>query len=160
MSKPTTPIRTALSLLLCLVVFVSTGCNIFGGDVSIVKNGSLDFDRSITIGQAFAGYKYFKNKSWKAIKDEQGRRFVIFTGVVDNNIPEIKEEYSRMNFVSETYECQFVINSDNSFSMVHCSWNTLSTNQTNQHLDGNASANSMLLRSIYANKPPMTYVSD
>jgi len=44
---------------LFLMVFTVIGCSKFGGDVELVKTGYLDYDKSISVGQAFDGYKYF-----------------------------------------------------------------------------------------------------
>jgi len=42
-------------------------------DINMVKNGQMEFDQSITVGQATEGYKYFGKKEWATGKDTQGR---------------------------------------------------------------------------------------
>ncbi len=61
---------------LVLIIFSLSACG--GGDISAVKNGYMNFDRSITVGQAFDGYKYFGKKEWTQDKDKQGRKYVFF----------------------------------------------------------------------------------
>jgi len=36
-----------------------------GGNVNTVKNGTLNFDNSITVGEAFDNYKYFRKTKWE-----------------------------------------------------------------------------------------------
>jgi len=40
-------------------------------------------NESLTIGEAFDGYKYFNDISWKEIKDDRGRNIVEFKGTID-----------------------------------------------------------------------------
>jgi hypothetical protein len=49
-------------------------------DVEIVMNGTLPYDKSITIGDAFNKFRYFESKKWIARQEENKRRLVIFIG--------------------------------------------------------------------------------
>ncbi|MCK9171412.1 MAG: hypothetical protein M0P01_13445 [Treponema sp.] len=58
----------AASAVLC------TGC---GTDpVSLVKNSALQYDGSLTIGQAVSGMENKKRAEWSAWRDKQGRQYV------------------------------------------------------------------------------------
>jgi hypothetical protein len=70
-------ITTIVTLVLLIMI---TSC---GGDVSIIKKGSMNFDRSVDIGDVFKAYSYFNSTKWKAFKDPQGRRIVEITAEVD-----------------------------------------------------------------------------
>jgi hypothetical protein len=52
-------------------------------DVMKVKNGTLKLDNTVKIGSALEGYSFFKNVIWKGFKDDQGRRVVEATAIVD-----------------------------------------------------------------------------
>ncbi len=115
-----------LAMAVCFV-----GCNKIGGDVSLVKNGYLDFDKSITVGQALDGYKSFDKTEWKAIKTEQGRKIVICDALLskelvdkyNNLLQSVYEERIRNGNsakepdyrISRSMNYQFTINNDGSF---------------------------------------------
>lgn len=44
--------------------------------ISMVKNGVLNFDNSITLGMAIDNYKYCNQVKWKAFKSDNGRNLV------------------------------------------------------------------------------------
>ena len=104
-------------MLVALMTFSISGCSKNGGgDVSQVKNGYLSLDKSINVGQAFDGYKYFKTKEWKAFKTEQGRRIVEFNGEIDlTKDDNVKMAYKDCAAVS--FSVKFVINADSSFEV-------------------------------------------
>lgn len=52
-------------------------------NIEIVKNGYLDFDKSITVGRALDNYKFFKSTNWDEFESEQGRDIVEFNGEID-----------------------------------------------------------------------------
>lgn len=51
--------------------------------IKIVKEGTLTFDNTVTVGNAFDNYRYFRNKSWTTFEGEQKRKVVEFEGVFD-----------------------------------------------------------------------------
>ena len=61
---------------------VLCSCDI-GDPVSKVKNGTLSFDKSTTVGKALDRYKYFKKTEWKSSKTDNDRTFVEFRGNID-----------------------------------------------------------------------------
>lgn len=65
-----------------LIVISLASC---GSPEKIVKKGRIKLDESITIGQAFNNYQFFKKTKWKTFKDDQGRKIVEITGTLDMN---------------------------------------------------------------------------
>lgn len=81
---------------LILIPFL-LNCSGGGGssDISTVKNGTLGLDTSVTVGNAFEGYKLFTKKEWKALSDPQKRRIVEFSGTLD--MPAILKKYKDLS---------------------------------------------------------------
>jgi tetratricopeptide (TPR) repeat protein len=151
--------------LLALTVLFINACGIggIGGDISKVKKGYLDFDKSITIGQAFEGYKYFDKKNWSALKDEQGRRYVNYDAQMNKDfLTEVNNdrEKDKINFgkkgpigaIKITF--QFTINHDGTFfpsgSGYVVTW--LSGEEEDKGI-----LNDSDVMSIYKNEPFKTY---
>jgi len=65
-------------LLLVLLSFFSCG-----GAEKSVKNGRIQLDESITLGDAFDNYEYFSKTKWDSFKDDQNRQIVQVTGIID-----------------------------------------------------------------------------
>ena len=47
--------------------------------INLVKQGTLKIDRTLTVGQAFNSYKYFKDVKWSTYVTKRGRRVVCAT---------------------------------------------------------------------------------
>jgi hypothetical protein len=109
-------ISTLLAVVFAMVVVVA-GCDkLGGGDVALVKNGYLEFDKSITVGQAFEGYKFFTKKEWKAIKTEQGRKVIEFKGLLDLNNPNNNSPlFNQRKPSAVALVVRFIINADKTF---------------------------------------------
>ncbi len=73
--------KAGLSLIAVVLIMNICGCS--AGPVDAVRNGTLNIDPSVTVGDAFNGYKYFGKKEWKAFKDTQNRQIVEFRGKID-----------------------------------------------------------------------------
>lgn len=87
-----------------------------GSNVSLVKNGYLEFDKSITVGQAFNHYAYFKNVEWKSFTTENGRNIVQVNSFMDlDKHPTGKQLKEQIN--SWEVIIQWRINSDNTFEI-------------------------------------------
>jgi len=65
-------IVSILGILLVVLFFI--GCS--NRDIKIVKDGVLNFDKTITVGEAFDNYKYCKDVKWDSGVTENGRHFV------------------------------------------------------------------------------------
>lgn len=97
-----------VGMLLSLFV---TGCS----DVGVVKNGTLNFDNSITVGEAFDKYSYFSSTNWKSFETSNGRKIVEVTG-------ELNDHYiKKMGWTEQIKEAslivQFKINKDDTFEI-------------------------------------------
>lgn len=125
--------KIRLSVLAIIIPFI-LNCGGASGDISTVKNGTYGADRSVTVGNALDGYKFFTKKEWKSLSDPQKRRIIEFTGTLDvpaivkleleklgkgNNISLYENLSNIMNKTNEcSYYAQFVISADGkSFSL-------------------------------------------
>lgn len=96
----TASLRATIGLFAYLVISLSLGCSredraklaaktsnlvavVNPDPVSLIQNSALDFDRSVTIGNALDNYGYFKTKSWSVERDAQKRTSVVFEGKYD-----------------------------------------------------------------------------
>lgn len=112
--------RHLSKLLILLFIFLINGCG--SDDVSSVSDGYLSFDKSITVGQALNGYKYFKTHEWSSFKAENGRKIVQFKAKF---VDEMLTKTGRVNWGTgeiPTYSgieiiIQFRINSDQTFQI-------------------------------------------
>ncbi len=112
------------TIVLLLIIVVSTGCDkaksLTNSDVSIVKNGTLEFDKSITVGQAIDKYRYFTKTDWESMKEENGRRIVQTTAQIDiTKYPEVNK-IKIPDLKSAFFKFQFVINQDKTFQIGWC----------------------------------------
>lgn len=60
-------------ILAMVALFVFDGC---GGNTSMVKNSFLEGYESLTIGEAFDNYKYFKSTEWTEFTADNGTKVV------------------------------------------------------------------------------------
>lgn len=100
--------------LLVIGLFLSiiiTGCS----DVSTVKDGTLNFDNSITVGEAFDKYSYFSDTDWKDFETSNGRKIVQVTGEFNDNY--IKKMGWTKQFEKASLIVQFKINKDDTFEI-------------------------------------------
>ena len=111
--------RLMFVCFLCLLSFNFIGCDkvksIFGGDVDLVKNGILELDKSLTIGQAIDNYKYFKNTKWEIITTDNGKKVAQITGNFDSSA---NGAYFQNVFV----KYQFQINKNKTFELSWCGY--------------------------------------
>ena len=108
-------------IYLVLIMFVAIlGCDKFSrSDVSTVKDGLLDFDKSLTVGKAFENYKYFKEVKWEAIKTDNGKRLVNTYAKLDlAKHPRFNEDLSKFKYFDLHF--QFLVNQDNTFQLAWC----------------------------------------
>jgi hypothetical protein len=108
-------------VLLIAVVFLLVGCS---PSISIVKDGTLDLDKSVTVGNALDKYKYFYNTKWSVINDEQSRTIVDFVGKLNiekmfydaNDGHVYAKEWLNKNYKDmrdmEAVHVQFLLNAD------------------------------------------------
>ena len=141
-------------LVILLILFGIIGCS-SEGDIGIVKNGHLDFAQSVTVGQAFGAYRYFKSKSWRKFKTEEGKRNVEFVGEFDCNNMEIKKKVKGSNkLVEQRLLVLFTINPDNSIKISGVNFHRkFSNGQENDFSFSEIS--SIFINSLYQNEPPV-----
>ncbi len=126
-----------------------------GGDVSLVKGGTLEIDKSLTVGQAVDNYKFFKNVKWEALKTDNGKRLVQVNADIDmTKSPSINPE-KMPGIKSMQMQFQFKINTDNTFEMAWCGVAIEKTDGTKVDPDQNCRVDQCLnsLKGIYNNNP-------
>lgn len=132
------------------VMFI--GC---GDDVSTIKNGTLEFDKSITVGQAFDKYKYFSSTKWKNFSTDNGKKIVEVKGDFKNEY--LQDMELEDQFVSASLIVQFTINKDDTFKISALALDFLTRNgdKKRQDIGANLTARELntLLSELYNNKP-------
>ncbi len=139
-------------LVIVLSIFMITGCS---NDVSTIKNGTLEFDKSITVGQAFDKYKYFSSTKWKSFSTDNGKKIVEVKG-------DFKNEYLQHmkwedKFASASLIVQFTINKDDTFEISALAFDFLTRNGDKERRDIGERLTTRqfntLLKELYNNKP-------
>ncbi|WP_319760617.1 hypothetical protein [Maridesulfovibrio sp.] len=108
----------AMIALLCL-------CACDGSDISVVKNGYMNFDRGVTIGDVLDNCQGLENRKWSEFETELKRKIVNFTAditLVHNSAKWTKDEEfaSRYGFdPTSELTIQFQINNDDTFEVVY-----------------------------------------
>jgi hypothetical protein len=137
-----------IGLFLSLVI---TGCS----DVSTVKNGTLNFDNSITVGEAFDRYKYFSDTDWTDFKTSNGRKIVQVTGEFNDDY--LKKMGWTKQFKKASLIVQFKINKDDTFEISAIGLEATDLKGKTKKVDlgkgmSNRQLNSML-KELYNDKP-------
>ncbi len=99
-----------------------TGCS----DIDTVKDGTLNFDNSITVGEAFDKYSYFTSTNWKNFETSNGRKIVEVTGDFNNEY--IKLMGWTKQFAQASLTVQFKINKDDTFEVSAIGFNVVGMN--------------------------------
>jgi len=149
-------LKTLKNIVLSAVAILSlvfvAGCS--KDDLTIVKKGYLDFNKSIAIGQALDGYKYFEKKEWQAVKTPKGGRLVIFKADMNPQfIKELNETCGKQDpqvktIESQKWSIQFTINKDNT---VHISGTQTLSILTDKSKKTSA-LNEALVKSVFENQ--------
>jgi hypothetical protein len=133
------------------VVFVA-GCT--KDDLTFVKKGHTSFNKSVAIGDALDGYKYFGKKEWLTEKTPQGARLVIFKADMNPQfIKEINEACGTQTdqgkrIESQKWSIQFTINKADAIYVSGTQTLTISTDKAKK----SGSLSEALLKSVYENK--------
>lgn len=109
----------------CILIVILTtilGCdkvkNVASGDVALVKNGTLEMDKSLTVGQAIDNYKFFKKTDWQSITTDNGRKIITVVASVDT------EKHPKINkdagVKSAEMKFEFKLNQDKTFELGWC----------------------------------------
>lgn len=160
-------------LLILVPLLLFFGCS--GEDpIAMVKKGTLQFDTTVTVGDALSNYKYFSNTKWSSFEDSQKRTVVEFSGDLDFNkfigeeldgVPikvseeKVKNFRTKVGDLKLTYIAQFSISkTDNSFNVLFSGINMSGTNhQTGKHGSTQIPDKDLnTLQTIYRNKPEVS----
>lgn len=139
--------------LLVVGLFLSllmTGCS----DVDTVKGGTLNFDSSITVGQAFDKYSYFKSTKWRDFETSNGRKIVEVEGVFTDEYP-IFQQLKPQGIKELTLIVQFKINNDDTFeiSAIGMGATNEKGEKNKQDLGSSQRQLNQLLQELYNDKP-------
>lgn len=131
-----------------LIGFV--GC---GSNISKVKDTVLEFDKSLTVGQAFDNYQYFKSKKWEDIRSDNGKELVQFEGIlnIDLDLPRMIELKKSCKEVKVVF--QFVKNKDNTVEIHAYGTQVTNIDGTTQEAREGYFAPLVVLHSIYQGNP-------
>lgn len=143
--------RKTIGVLLLLGTF--TGCS--DNSVTMVKKGTLEIDKSLTVGQAIDNYKYFKKTKWEVLTTDNGKKVVQAYGEIDlEKHPKINAKVNPTLKQAEM-RFQFVINQDNSFQLGWCGLAAETTDKGKIEPDQNVNLTLCVgsLKAIYENSP-------
>lgn len=84
--------------------------------VEIVKSKSFAGNASITIGNAFDGYKYFTKKEWKQSPASNGKTYIDFIGWFDTKSIDAKAMKDGVS--ARGIDVKFAVYNDGSFGVV------------------------------------------
>ncbi len=139
-------------LFILLSVVIISGCS---DDVKTIKNGTLEFDKSITVGQAFDKYKYFSSTKWKSFSTDNGRKIVEVQGTFKNEY--LQHMRWEDKFASASLIVQFKMNQDDTFQISAIAFDFLTRNGDKQKGDIGANLTvrqfNNFLKELYNNEP-------
>jgi hypothetical protein len=111
-------------LAVSLFILALSGC---GSDTDKVKNGILEFNKTITVGQALDNWKSCENRSWEEFSADNGTKIVQFTcqhtvseymNKAKTYVPEeVKNGALYLDVASNLQTFQFTINKDDTFQI-------------------------------------------
>lgn len=82
--------------------------------VESVKSGTMDFDRSTTLGDALEGYQYLLNPTWETFEDSQKRTLVVFTATINmEKVFDYTDSLSSEVFINYVSNGIFLLNRKN-----------------------------------------------
>jgi hypothetical protein len=149
-----------IGLIVGINVLLQCGCG--KNPIETVKAGTLEFDTTVTVGNAFEGYKYFKNKYWNTIETDQKRIVVEFRGDIDvDAYKNVKIKYLivsaadmpkvKATLASFTYLAQFELNQDKKgFELKYNGFETVTKNGDKNSIGIHGFST---IQSIYKNQP-------
>lgn len=96
-------------LKLMIVATLLTMLSSCDSNTSLVKNGVLEMNGSLTVGEAFDNYKYFKEVEWSEFESDNGRDVVEIYGTADMEAHPSSEEWRKQGIVEMKLFFQFVV---------------------------------------------------
>ncbi len=111
-----------IGLFLSLII---TGCS---DDIDIVKNGVMNFNKTITVGEAFDNWNNCEEKKWESFETDNGVRVVQFTcgdkdytskylDKIKSFLPPKKQNTNYLNLKNMQQIFQWTINKDDTFQI-------------------------------------------
>jgi hypothetical protein len=110
-----------ISAVFCTLL---AGC---GSDVDKVKGGTLDFNKTITVGQALDNWRSCESKEWRSFSSDNGVKVVEFTcrhkvgdffaKLKNATTSEDGKERIYIDVVNNTQTFQFTLNRDDTFQI-------------------------------------------
>ncbi len=116
-------------IIIALGALVLAAC----GNVNMVKDGTLDYDTSLTVGEAFENYRYFDSVAWSEFETDNGRDVVQVDGVFTDEYMTTQPAFQAFN--GATLKVQFIVNKDNTFVLHNISIDFEKKDGTNQEVD-------------------------
>lgn len=127
-------------------------------NINFIKNGAMDFDKTLTVGQAFDNWKYCSNKKWENFTTDNGRKVIQFECEYQQPLKFIEllqkskklsnEYFDYLNIRNIKLQVQWTLNIDNTFQLHNIteivSWENGFV--LNQNIDN------LFLKKIYDNK--------
>jgi hypothetical protein len=137
----------AVSMILAIGL---TGC----GNTSMVKDGILDIDKSITIGEAFDRYEYLEDITWDSFEATNGRDIVEVRGNFSKELIAEKNKLLRSKLKKGSLLTQFQINKDETFELFTINIELTGKNGKVMNIGEGVSFDNLnqLLSEIYQNK--------
>lgn len=118
------------SLLFLTLAFLFCSCT--GDEISTVKNGHMNFDQSVTLGNVLDNCKGLENRKWSKFETDLKRRVVDFTAEIKVNLNNLTPNYPlTRNDIAALKEIlkepeaiflltlQFQLKQDNSFQLTY-----------------------------------------
>ncbi len=132
-----------------------------GGNIAMVRDGILDFNKSLTVGQAFENYKYFRDTRWEQDTTDNGMEFVNAIGELDMDKHPIGKTWKSQGIKKAEVLFQFAINQDGeTFELRACTMKMTNTKGESAEVDAADEDNDIsvadvmgALGDIYENKP-------
>ena len=117
--------RLIFGILTLMLVLGLNGC---GNNADLVKNGIMNFNKTITVGEAFDNWKDCKSHKWKSFETDNKTSVVEFrcerknTKEYMNKVKNLlsnnkKEETLHLDIESNIQIFQWTINKDNTFQI-------------------------------------------
>jgi hypothetical protein len=158
---PPHPVRTKA------IIFGTMGFLVFlanlgvGGNIGMVQGGILEFNKSLTVGEAFDNYKYFRNTRWEQGTTDNGMDFVNAIGEVDLDSHPIGKQWKAQGCRKAEALFQFAVNKDGeTFELRACTMRLTNTKGESTEVDAAAEDNDITvadvmgaLGDIYENEP-------
>ncbi|WP_442765654.1 hypothetical protein [Sulfurospirillum cavolei] len=137
-----------------ITVLFLIGCS---SNENIVKNGTLAFDKSITVGQAFDKYSYFSSTKWRSFKTDNGRQIVEVRGEFTDKFLKLKELVWGTEYNKAVLVVQFKINKDDTFEILAIGFDVTLKNGEKEFVDMGKNLTkgqlNLLLKELYSGEP-------